>query len=143
MARAFRWVLVLAILGGAGFALVHWPRLNVVETGRTPEYPDLQPREYRAPEETVARAVRAALGRLPGWKFVGSGRGPGGTEFQATAEVPVLTLGHDVSIRLRHDGGRTRMTVRSSSRTGPWDFGQNARFIRQLFAEVDRQLGPV
>ncbi len=140
MARALKVVLLLAIVGGAAFAFLRWPRLETVETGRTPEYPELRPRDYPASEEAVTRAARAAIDRLSGWTFVGSGRGPGGTEIQAQAQTPVVPVKHDVAVRIRREGARTRVTVLSRSRTGQWDFGQNARLIQAFYAELDRQV---
>jgi uncharacterized protein (DUF1499 family) len=140
VSRVLKYVLLAAALGGAAFAVVHWPRLETVETGRTPEYSDLQPRAYGAPPEEVARAVKSAIDHLAGWTFVGSGRGPGGSEVQAVAQMPVVPVKHDVFIRIRREGGRTRVSVRSASRTGEWDFGGNARVIRRLFEELDRQM---
>ena len=35
------------ILGSLGL-LRAWPAINVVETGKTPEYPDIVPRVYQA-----------------------------------------------------------------------------------------------
>lgn len=120
-------------------AAVTWPRINDVETGRTPEYPDLKVREYRQSEDAVAQAARAVVGRLPRWTFVAAGKGPGGSEVQAVARVPV-GFKQDVTIRIRRQGGATRVSVRSRSRVGKWDFGQNARNIRAFLAALDRDV---
>ena len=90
MGRALRVVLLVAVIAGAAWAVLRWPRLDTVETGRTPEYAALQPREYAASEAQVASAVRATMDAL-GWTFVGAGRGPGGSEVQATARGPRRT----------------------------------------------------
>jgi uncharacterized protein (DUF1499 family) len=140
---AKRVLLVLAVVlaGAYLWANLRWPRLNDVETGRTPEYPDLQVKEYAAAEDRVAKAARAALDGLPRWTFVGAGQGPGGAEIQAVHETKVFHFKDDVSIRIRRQGGKTRVSVRSRSRLGKLDFGQNARNIRELLGELDRQLG--
>ena len=39
-----------------------WPVLNVVETGRTPEYPDVLPQYYEADPQRVYQEVVATLG---------------------------------------------------------------------------------
>jgi len=136
-------LLVLVVLAGAGLGLAAtaWPRINSVETGRTPEYPDLQPREYRQSEKSVAEAVRSVVESLPRWRLVGSGRGPGGTAIHAVATTLVLRFEDDVTIRIRRKAGKTQLSVRSSSRVGKWDFGQNARNIRKLLAALDARLG--
>ena len=140
MSRAFlKAMLVAALLGGA-WAYFHWPRLNEVETGRTPEYPDLKIRDFMTGEDKVAKAARATVERLPRWTFVAAGKGPGGTEIQAVAKTRILRLEDDVTIRIRREGGRTRVSVRSRSRSGSADFGQNARNIQLFLAELDREL---
>jgi uncharacterized protein (DUF1499 family) len=133
-------VLLLAVVAGAVAAFLAWPRLNLVETGRTPEYPDLQPREYAASEHAVTEALKAAVSRLSRFAFVGAGRGPGGSEVQYVASTPVFRFKDDVNVRIRREGGKTKVTVRSKSRTGKIDFGQNARNVRELLAALDQQM---
>ena len=129
-----------AVVLVAVWAATAWPRINDVETGRTPEYPDLQVREYTASPKKVAEAATQALGRLPRWSLIGSGAGPGGHSVQAVHEIPILGLTDDVTIHIRQDGPRTKVSVRSRSRVGPWDFGQNARNIREFLAALDAQV---
>jgi hypothetical protein len=136
--RALRWLLVVVVLAAAAWAVLRWPHLDTVETGRTPEYPELQPREYAASEAQVARAVRAALDKL-GWPFVGGGRGPGGSEVQARARG-TLPLENDVSIRTQRVGGRTRVSVRSHSPSLPWDMGENARLVEKFLGALDAEM---
>jgi uncharacterized protein (DUF1499 family) len=140
MSRAFLKAMVLAAVLAGAWSYLHWPRLNEVETGRTPEYPDLRVRDFMAGEDRIAKAARATVERLPRWTFVAAGRGPGGTEIQAVARTRVLRLEDDVTIRIRREGGRTRVHVRSKSRSGSADFGQNARNIRLFLTELDREL---
>jgi hypothetical protein len=129
-------LLLLALLGLAAAGYFAWPRLAAVETGRTAEYPDLQPRRYAAPVAKVAEATRATVEGL-GWTFVASGSGPGGQEITAIAPVPVLHLRTMVAVRVRREEGRTVVSVRSRSEYGPLDFGQNARNVRALLAALD------
>jgi len=133
--------LLLLVVAGAVAAFLAWPRLNMVETGRTPEYPDLQPREYAAGEQRVTEALKAAAGRLSRFAFVGAGRGPGGSEVHYVASTPVLRFKDDVNVRIRREGAKTKVTVRSKSRMGTMDFGQNARNVRELLAALDREMG--
>jgi uncharacterized protein (DUF1499 family) len=141
MKRSLGWtVIVLVVLGGV-WAATAWPRLNDVETGRTPEYPDLQVRTYAAPPARVAEALKQALARLPRWRVVGSGQGPGGTALTAVHETRLFRFEDDVTVRIRQDpAGGTTVSVRSQSRVGKWDFGQNARNIRELLAALDAEL---
>ena len=133
--------LLLLVVAGAVAAFLAWPRLNIVETGRTPEYPDLQPREYAASEQRVTEALKIAAGRLSRFAFVGAGRGPGGSEVHYVASTPVLRFKDDVNVRIRREGAKTKVTVRSKSRMGTMDFGQNARNVRELLAALDREMG--
>lgn len=137
-----KWIVVAAVIVCLAAAL-YWPRISDVETGRTPEYSDLTAREFTGSEAQVEQAVKAALAKLDRFKLVGSGSGPGGTEVRALATERVLGWQSDVTVRIKAAGGRTRMSVRSRFRDGGWDFGANARRIRELLAAVDREIaGP-
>ncbi len=138
--RNLKWVVLLALLGAAGWAYTAWPVLNDVETGRTPEYPDLQPRSYAAPPEQVLAAVKDALATLPRWQLVGSGSGPGGARVEAVHATLLWRFKDDVTVRVTREGGRTRVSVRSKSRLGRADFGQNARNVRELLRALDARL---
>jgi uncharacterized protein (DUF1499 family) len=133
-------VLLAAAVAAVAAAYLTWPRINDVETGRTPEYPDLQPRTYGAGEEAVVRAVKGVFARLPRWRLVGEARGPAGIAIQAEHRTRVFRFTDDVTVRIRREGGRTVVSVRSRSRIGRVDFGQNARNIRELLAALDAEL---
>jgi uncharacterized protein (DUF1499 family) len=141
MKGAFKVLLLVAAAGAILFAATRWPLLSDVETGRTPEYPDLQPRAYAQGEDAVAKAARAAVDRLPRFTFVGSGSGRGGSELQALATAPVIPVKSDVNVRIKRERGATRVSVRSRSRFGKIDLGQNARNVREFLAALDEQLG--
>ncbi len=140
MKRILGRLALIALIGTALWALTAWPRLNVVETGRTPEYPDLQVRTYSARPARVGDAVRDALAERPGWTVVGSGQGPGGVVVSALHETPLLPFKDDVTVTIRRTGGQTVVSVRSQSRVGKWDFGQNARNIRELLKALDAEV---
>jgi uncharacterized protein (DUF1499 family) len=131
-------LVVLAV--GAAIALTRWPRINDVETGKTPEYGDLRVQRFTAGEERVARAAKDAITMLPGWELVGSGSGRGGSELQAVARTRVLRFKDDVTVHIRRRADATEVSVRSRSRVGKADFGQNARNIRAFQAELERQM---
>lgn len=134
---------ILLVIAAAVAALcLAWPRIHQVETGRTPEYPDLQPRTYAAGEDKVGAAVKAVIGRLPRWRMVGAARGPRGTDVQAEHAMPLVGLKQEITVAVRRQGGRTEVRVLSRSPSMRWDFGQNARNIRQLLNELDRQMEP-
>lgn len=118
--------------------LKSWPVINVVETGRTPEYPDVQPRQYAASRAQVFDAAMHAVNRLPRWALVSYQAETG--EIRAEATTLVLRFVDDVVIRVKEQGNGSVVSVHSSSRVGRSDFGQNARNIRAFQAECDRQL---
>jgi uncharacterized protein (DUF1499 family) len=140
MRHLVKQLLVLGIVIGAVWAATAWPRINDVETGKTPEYPDLKVKIYSQSPEKVAKAAEEAIRSLPRWTLVGQGKGPGGHSLQAVHETKVFHFNDEVTIEIRREGQWTKMKVRSRSRKGKWDFGQNARNIRELLAEVDRHV---
>lgn len=133
-------VAVGAVAAGAAALCLAWPRIHQVETGRTPEYPDLKPRSYAAGEDRVAAAVKAAIGRLPRWRVVGAASGVRGTDIQAEHAMPLVGLKEDITVQIRRQSGRTEVRVLSRSPSVPWDFGQNARNVRELLEAVDQEL---
>jgi hypothetical protein len=135
-------VLLIIVAAAAAALCLAWPRIHQVETGRTPEYPDVKPRSYPAGDDRVAAAVKAAIGRLPRWRVVGAASGAKGTDIQAEHAIPLVGLKEDITVQVRRQSGRTEVRVLSRSPSMPWDFGQNARNIRQLLDEVDRQMEP-
>ena len=140
MDRVLRTLVLAVLVGAAAWAVLRWPHLDTVETGRTPEYPELRPRDYIASEAEVSRAVKAALDHV-GWQFVGSGRGPGGSEVQAQTRGRVLPTDHEITIRIQRLGARTRVSVAARSRTFQWDFGENARLIERFLPALDEEIG--
>ena len=127
-----------AVVLGAVVLLTAWPLINVVETGTTPEYPDIQPRSYREEVSQVFDAALHAVDRMPRWSLVVYQ--PESGEIKAEARSLVLRFVDDVVIRVRPLGVSTVVSVRSASRVGRGDFGQNARNIRAFFQELDRQV---
>ena len=127
----------VALLGGFG-VLRAWPIINVVETGKTPEYPDLVPRLYQADAGRVFDAVLHAVHRLPRWTLVAYQPETG--EVRAEATTRLFRFVDDVLIRVVRRDGAVAVEVRSASRVGRGDFGQNARNIRAFFDALDRAM---
>ncbi len=119
-----------------------WPVIDVVETGKTVEYPDVLPRYYSADPGRVFDEVRASVGSLETFEE---------TSVDASERVvegliigPVFGLEHDLTVRVQVvTEFVTRVRVRSASRVGKGDLGQNARNIETFFLEMDRRLGAV
>ena len=140
MKRTLKWLMLLVLGAAVVWALTAWPLINSVETGKTPEYPDLKVLELSQGPRAVAAAAERAIARLPRWSLTGSGWGPRGGAIQAVASTRVLRFKDDVAIQIRRAGGKTRVSVKSSSRIGKWDFGQNARNVRELLSALEQEL---
>jgi uncharacterized protein (DUF1499 family) len=97
-------------------------------------YPDIQPAmlEGVAPAEAFKR-VEAAVATL-GWDVVASVPDEG--RLEATDTTRFFGFKDDVVIRLRAEGGGTRIDVRSKSRVGMGDVGANATRVRKFLALV-------
>lgn len=139
MRQLLRTLLAVALVVGVVIAVTRWPRINQVETGRTPEYPSLREREYAASEAAVGRAVKAAVEGLPGWTLVGAGAGRGGTAVQALATQPGF-LKTEMTISIRRQGAKTVVRTLARSTFGPWDFGQGARHIEAFHARLEKEM---
>jgi uncharacterized protein (DUF1499 family) len=130
---------VALALGAAAAGLLRaWPLINVVETGRTPEYPDIQPRRYAADPSRVFDAALHAISVLPRWSLVRHDEAAG--EIRAESTTRVMRFVDDVTVRIQPQDRGTIVNARSASRVGRGDFGQNARNLRAFFEELDRQL---
>jgi hypothetical protein len=91
-------------------------------------------RRYPNALPEVRRAARLALTSL-GWSWKPSSE----EGFDAVWTSRVLRFKDDVSVRL-HCADGTLVRLRSVSRRGTFDFGQNARHVRDFFEELERQL---
>ena len=61
MDRVLRTLLLAAVLGALAWAVLRWPHVDTVETGHSPEYPELRPRDYAAAEPETSRAVTGSI----------------------------------------------------------------------------------
>lgn len=105
-------------------------RLSSASTART----------YPVEAEKLARTIEEAVGELPGWTLTGSS----GTEVRASRKTRFLGFADDVTVRLIPSPAgahtNTRAELRSASRVGLWDLGQNGRNLDELIAEIYRKL---
>jgi uncharacterized protein (DUF1499 family) len=113
--------------------------VNDVTTGESSAYPSLRSRVYYADVPQAAAAAEQALSRLPRWKLVQHDSENGVLEAEVRTRVGPFT--DDVTVYFFPLGrGQTRVTVRSRSRLGRGDLGQNAHHIRELQAAMDARL---
>lgn len=109
-------------------------------------YPEIVGRRYDLPLERAEDIVNGLV-EEHGWKAAAaSSRSEGDDpdigvvtrEFMARS--PILAFPADVAIRLIEEDGSTYVDMRSSSRYGRHDFGENARRITGFLAEMDTQV---
>ncbi|MBI5444604.1 MAG: DUF1499 domain-containing protein [Deltaproteobacteria bacterium] len=98
-------------------------------------YPDIQPLILPlGPKQAFERALGAV--RSQGWVLVAADQ----REWRVEAYDRTFWYGfvNDIVIRVTPEGARSRIDVRSVSRVGRSDLGNNAKRIRRFIAEVGR-----
>lgn len=134
--------LVALVVGALIAAALIWPMVHEVETGKTAEYPEIQPQYYTTDPLRVFEEARAGARALPGWTIVAEDTSR--QLFEAQREFVAFGLVDDITVRVEPvTEFVTRVHLRSRSHLGKGDFGQNARNIREFFQELDRRLGAV
>lgn len=106
--------------------------LNVPQAQRQ-AYPDIQPLQLALPPAEVFPRVEAAA-RALGWEIVAAVPEEG--RLEATDTTRFFGFKDDVVVRLRAEGGGTRVDVRSKSRVGLGDAGTNAKRVRAFLAQL-------
>lgn len=106
-------------------------------------YPDIVPLEVGAPPgDAYDGALEVVSARK--WLII-EAREPQPNRrdgrIEAIARTPVMGFRDDVVVRVRPNGGGSRIDVRSSSRFGTHDFGTNARRVRALLADIEENIG--
>ncbi|WP_024589114.1 DUF1499 domain-containing protein [Aliihoeflea sp. 2WW] len=109
-------------------------------------YPELVARSYALPLADVTQAVlRVATAR--GFVPLGRTSAADGETLEFIGYSYVLGFPSDVAIRLRAEGATTRVDMRSASRFGGHDQGENAKrignFLDALDYEVDVMTGVI
>ncbi|MCO6392143.1 DUF1499 domain-containing protein [Aliihoeflea aestuarii] len=104
-------------------------------------YPDLVSRIYDLSlADTIQAVLRVAAER--GFEPVArEDAGATGTTLEFTGYSLVVGFASDIAIRLRPDGMRTRVDMRSASRYGSHDQGENARRIGNFLDALDYDVG--
>jgi hypothetical protein len=105
-------------------------------------YPTATGRRYEAPMTQVAEVVQDVLENR-GWLIVSSTDFPAdATEItiEAQASSPLLGFPADIAIRLIDEDTSTYVDMRSASRYGTHDFGDNAARIAFFLADLDVEI---
>ncbi len=132
-------IVAIILLAMSPLVLVRiWPLLNDVSTGQTPQYPDIQPQRFEG--LTTGVAFDAAMGVVTAmeWEVREANRDQGLIE--AVATVPVFRFRDDVTISITQEGTVAVVNLRSRSRVGKSDLGENARRIRRFQAALTARL---
>ncbi len=117
-----------------------WPVINKVETGSTPEYPEIQPLYYSAEPQRVFDEVKAGMKSLEGVQVIHTDDAL--MLLDAEAQMPVLGLQHHIQVKVEPvTEFVTRVHTTSSSTYGKGDLGQNARNILTVQEELQKRLG--
>lgn len=140
MKTLFKQLLVLALIGLGAYLFTAYPRLREVATGKTPEYPELLPRDYGASPDSVGKGLRKVMADLGGWEVTGEARGPVGLDLQAVHTHPLFRLKDDVVLTLRREKGRTVVNARSRARLDAPDLGRQAGSLDALLDALDREV---
>ena len=101
-------------------------------------FPDLAPFITEAPKDKVLEAAQAALTAI-GLKL--SDTNPAEGRIEATHTSFWYGFTDDVVVRIAEGPEGTRVDVRSKSRVGRSDLGQNANRIRAFLAKLKAELG--
>jgi uncharacterized protein (DUF1499 family) len=113
--------------------MVIWPPINDVRTGQSPHYHDIQPQVLRYSPDLVLERAAETIEAMPRWRLVEVDR----DERRVTAERSsrLFHFVDDVTVWVEPNGAGSIVNVRSHSRVGRGDLGQNARNIL-LFQQV-------
>jgi fatty-acyl-CoA synthase len=82
-----------------------------------------------------------AVRRLPGWRVLATDPASGIVRAEARRAFP-FPASDEVTVTVTPDGNGARVVIRSRSRVGKADLGENARHIRALQAAMDQRLPP-
>ncbi|TIW85660.1 MAG: DUF1499 domain-containing protein, partial [Mesorhizobium sp.] len=109
---------------------------------QTDSYPLVSARSYDLPFETVVNAVETVLDRRD-WDLTEPYpdlSGQSEVTITALAKGFVIGLPADVAIRVTDDGDMIIVDMRSASRYGRYDLGDNAARITDFLAELDQEV---
>jgi len=116
---------------------------NIAKTAEDGGKKGLKTRVYKADSVTVAKAVKELVPTLStyggSWKIVDKSDGDEVKAFKIEVPVIIFTDDLEVKIAIKTDG-EVKVNVRSASRVGKSDFGENARHIRKFLSALDKKM---
>lgn len=109
----------------------------IVETGRTPKHPELQPLHLKVAPDRAFSAVAAVAGRIKSWTVTKVD--PVGRTLVAEARSGILGFLDDVVVRVEAEAGGSVVHMRSSSRRAVMDLRSvHAKRIRRFLERVQK-----
>ena len=118
------------------------PRTSEQKKLQLTKYPNVSGRRYDLPFTLALDAVKAVLTRK-GWQTKGAqpvAAGRSEVTIEAAAYTTILAFPVDVAIRLTDEGTSTYVDMRSASRYGRHDLGDNAARIIGFLDELDAEM---
>lgn len=140
MRKFFRVFLILLGTAALGLLLssLIWPPINDVTTGKTAEYPDIQPMIFEADAlETFWTAAKTAKS-MPLWVLTSVQQKD--LTIKAEARTPTLGFVDLVEISLVQKGAKVEVNMRSRSQIGRSDLGVNARRIKRFLKKLSTNM---
>jgi len=116
---------------------------NIAQTSEGGGTKGLKTRVYRSDAEAVKKASKEVIAGLTSWGSAWklTDETDGGSELRLKAEVPVVVFTDDLEVTIKgNDDGTVEVNVRSESRVGKSDFGENARHVRKLLSALDQKM---
>lgn len=101
-------------------------------------YPDLAPLVVNAPREKVFEAAKAAIGAM---SLTPTDANPVEGRLEASHTSFWYGFTDDMVVRITEAPDGTRVDVRSKSRVGRSDLGQNAKHVRAFLTRLKAELG--
>ena len=135
--------LILLVVAVAFIGRTYFPD-NIAETSADGGSKQLRTRFYTKPIDDVFGAAEKTVPTLStygsAWKVVD--KTDGGKARKIKVEVPVIVFTDDLEVTIKpaDNEHEVQVDVRSQSRVGKSDFGENARHVRKFLAALDEAL---
>lgn len=103
------------------------------------EYPDIVPVMLDVPTSKAYKLALAAAKKMSWWKIQAAEPAKG--HIEATSTIPWFGFKDDIVIRIDSAGMGSRIDIRSDSRLGYSDIGENARRVRSYTKILKKEAG--
>ncbi len=134
-------LLVVLVILIVALLFINWQGLtkNRAETGLDHPNPALRTRHYRLSAETLFITLETLLNNFPRWQILEADRRTG--NIIAQRKTSLFRFVDEIQISIKKiDQKHVALNIRSASRVGKGDFGQNARNIQELLKRLDTQI---